>query len=106
MGLFLQRVQRSKIPHPTQRRFSSHQWEEEFGKIKAPDDLDKKLYEAGLWISERLERIRSEIALIHLNEIPRLHLLRLIIGELNRGSHIASRMTVVNEPGEFFVYNV
>ncbi len=86
MGEFLENVRngrRTGIRHPTQRGFSTDQWTKAYNQHSA-DERDKAVYEVGIWIYSRLQRVREKLAEIPIPQgIPRSTRVLLFCGGLN-----------------------
>ncbi|EPK5415913.1 hypothetical protein PXI46_003006, partial [Acinetobacter baumannii] len=57
MGNFANLVRKNKIKGPTQKDFNLQVWEAE----KKTDNLDKKIYSAGIYFFNQLNKIRNDL---------------------------------------------
>ena len=92
-------VRASRISHPTQRSFSVELWEKAYKAYSSLDEDDQHLFEAGLWVFNKLNAIRNRLGEISFKNIPPSEVIRYICGYLNRVAHIISQKEVplVNE---------
>ena len=59
MGKFIELLKLGKIKGPQQTSFDLSKWKAEFTNSTNPDDVDKSIYDAGLWFDEEFQGIRK-----------------------------------------------
>lgn len=99
MDEFVDKVQNgksSRIAHPIQKKFDLATWDNEFNKITCPSEKDKRLYEMGRWVFNKLALIRGKLPINALSSVTRADLIRCIVGSLNRSAYLMSKLTVAD----------
>lgn len=77
-----------KIAKPTNDKFSTEQWQQEFSSSAFPTTEDKRLYEAGLWFApcfKHFQDVKSELNELveDLDDVPPNDLIQFLIGRIN-----------------------
>jgi hypothetical protein len=91
MNVFMEKVRKSEIPHPTQQSFTFERWRREFESVTNPSIIDIRLYNSGVWIYKKLQKIRDKLKTISFGNIPQNHLIRYFCGYINRDAQILSQ---------------
>lgn len=84
MGIFIDQVRKSQIPHPTQRTFTPDRWKKSYNEIDLAVEEDIQLYNAGIWVFDQLTKIREKLNDVSLDFLPKKTAIRLFCGDMNR----------------------
>jgi hypothetical protein len=84
MGEFFNSLQKGKILYPTQKKFTLSYWSECFNSYSETDNDDKRLFEAGQWVFNKLELIREKIATPYFSPLIKEEAIQAIFGFVNR----------------------
>jgi hypothetical protein len=88
---FSEKVKKGLVAHPTQVKFKVEDWLLAFKVVVDPSDEDLDLLYTGIWAYRKLDTIRNCLQKIDLTSlVKREKLLRLLVGSVNRTSHIIS----------------
>lgn len=91
MDSFIDHVRRSIISQPTKRSFSLPKWEEAYKKLTSGTEDAAQLYSAGIWVFNKLEKIRNNLKKVLLDNIPKKTSILLICGDMNRTYNLLSK---------------
>lgn len=67
---FVDAVQKSQVPHPTQNSFSRERWSEAFERLSQSEE-DTRLHTSGLWVHSALSSLRQQLAQLRLGDLPK-----------------------------------
>lgn len=93
MDIFIDHVRRSIISQPTKRSFTLAKWEEAYKKLTSGTEDAAQLYSAGIWVFNKLEKIRNELRKVLLDIIPKKKSILLPCGDMNRTYNLLSKKT-------------
>ena len=100
---FIEDVRSSRVRHPTQPGFSIASWRRAFESAE-DDSVDaQRLFDAGLWTFQQLERVRSELATAGLKPTTKDETIRLLVGLTNYIARRAAADVLKRSPNEYFV---
>lgn len=83
MSTFVQLARDGKVKHPTQKGFKPSEWGKAFCRSADNTSEGLNLFEAGKWIFERLESVRSHLSAVDLCYFDKDKALQLLVADLN-----------------------
>ena len=90
---FIDIVKNGEVRHPTQRGFTLSEWEHTYEQSGDHSDTAQKLYEAGKWVYERLEKARVKLTSYDLTQFDKDKAICLIVGDMNRTVKVLSDLS-------------
>jgi hypothetical protein len=81
---FVEAVRRNRVPHPTQRKFTLQKWRAAFESIVSQSELDKRLFDSGIYFYNELQKARQRHAALKCLGIPPEDHARLLVAAANR----------------------
>lgn len=95
MSIFEKKIKDGEISQPIHKTFSLKKWNSEFAAISNKTGRDEMLYNAGIWIFQRLDRIRKEAMKIQFTTSKEKQI-RIHIGYINRTYQVVRERTKVS----------
>lgn len=103
MGRFIEQVRNSQVPQPTQHTFNLGRWEEAYNAISEHTEEDKRLFNDGIWVYNKLNAVRKKIAEVFFNNIAKSELIRYFCAYTNRAAHVLSPKKIPLINGDAYI---